>query len=75
MHYLKCINCGELSEVKTEYMVFCSFCGKKLENNFSSWHLRNPEKSFEEFKQLICVSDIDIIKNQASTKPVKKKGN
>jgi hypothetical protein len=74
MYYLKCNNCGELSEVKTEYMVFCSFCGKKLENNFSSWLLKNPEKTFEEFKQLICVSDIDIMNNQASAKPAKKRG-
>ncbi len=62
--YLKCNQCGHLNEVKSPYLVFCTGCNKKLENNFSSWQAKHPEKSYEDFQQLMCVSDADLqIKN------------
>ncbi len=73
MHYLKCNNCGHLNEVNGEYLTFCSKCNKKLENNFSDWKKRNPEKSLEDFKQLICISASDIQNSKLRTK-AKPKG-
>lgn len=70
MHFLKCNNCGHLNEVKSEYMVFCSKCKKKLGNNFSDWHRMHPEKSFEDFKHLVCISHEEI---PVSNQPVKSK--
>jgi hypothetical protein len=57
MHYLKCTNCGHFNELKTEYLTFCKQCNKVLKNNFTDWKKDNPEKSFEEFKQLICTTN------------------
>jgi len=68
MHFLKCNNCGFLNEVKTEYLVFCQKCNKKLANNFREWQVRNPEKTLDDFKALICVSDAEVNSN-----PVVKK--
>jgi hypothetical protein len=68
MYYIKCSHCGHLNEVKSEYQVFCSGCNKKLENNFSDWKKRNPGKTFDEYKQLVCVSENEI----QSVAPVKE---
>ncbi|HEX2933797.1 MAG TPA: hypothetical protein VHO72_00445 [Bacteroidales bacterium] len=72
MHFLKCNKCGHLNEVKSQYLIFCSKCNKKLDNNFSDWQRRNPEKSLEDFKQLICVSANEIQKSNEKAKPVKQ---
>ena len=69
MYYLKCSNCGHLNQVSSEYMVFCTKCRKKLDNNFPNWKLKNPGKSFNDFKELVCLSESDL----ASIQPVKKK--
>jgi len=74
MHYLKCNNCGHLNELKTEYLVFCSSCDKKLENNFTNWQRRHPEKSLDDFKQLICVSEAEIPQKNQKTKSNYPKG-
>lgn len=70
MDFLKCNKCGHLNEVKGEYLVFCSSCGKKLDNNFSDWKKMNPEKSLDDFKKTICISDEDVqkIKQQKKSK-------
>ena len=62
MYYIKCSQCGHLNEVKSEYQVFCSGCNKKLDNNFADWKKRNPGKSFDDYQQLVCVSDEEIQK-------------
>lgn len=68
MYYLKCYTCGHPNEVKGEYMVFCSACNKKLDNNFMDWHKKHPEKTLEDFKRLICISENELV-----ITPVKKK--
>lgn len=73
MHFLKCKNCGHLNEVKSEYLTFCSICNKKLDNNFSGWKKSNPDKSLEDFKQLICISDEEIQKSNSEKKLKKPK--
>lgn len=57
MCFLKCNKCGHLNEVKSEYLVFCQKCNRKLENNFQDWKVKNPDKTFDDFKELICVSE------------------
>ncbi len=57
MHFIKCSNCGHFNEVKTEYLIFCSQCNKKLENNLTDWRKRNSDKSFDDYKQLICTTE------------------
>ena len=37
MYYLKCKHCNRLNEVKSEYMVVCGLCNRKLEDNFKDW--------------------------------------
>ena len=71
MFYLKCSKCGHFNEVKSEYLIFCAGCNKKLDNNYSDWSKRNPEKSFGDYKKLICVTEIEQIpeKKQRSFKP------
>ena len=71
MHFLKCNNCGHLNELKTEYLSFCSNCNKKLENNYANWHIRNPEKTLGDYKQLICISEDDIQNSNQKTKSKK----
>ncbi len=72
MHYLKCNNCGHFNEVKTEYLIFCSNCNKKLETNFSDWIKRNSDKTFDDFKQQFCMTEkTDIEKSVSKTKKVK----
>jgi hypothetical protein len=61
MHFLKCNNCGHFNEVKTEYLIFCSKCNKKLDNNYPDWSKRNPDKSLDDYKQLICTTQINEI--------------
>jgi hypothetical protein len=73
MYYLKCNNCGHLNEVKSEYLIFCTQCDKKLENNFTDWLKRNQESTFEDFKKLICVSEQDIRQSVAEPKPKSRK--
>ncbi len=69
MHYLKCDNCGHFNELKTEYLVFCSHCSKKITNNYSDWGKRYTDKSFEDFKSICCTTD----PNNTSLKKTKNK--
>ena len=74
MHYLKCTKCGHFNEVKSEYMVFCPSCNKKLENNFAEWNRKFPEKSFDEFKNEICTTKQEEalqVKPRSGSKPLK----
>jgi len=57
MYYLKCSNCGHFNELKTEYLTFCKSCNKVLKDNYPDWIKHNPEKSFEDYKQLICITE------------------
>lgn len=72
MYFLKCNHCSHLNEVKSEYLIFCSNCKKKLENNYSDWQRRNPEKTFDDYKQLICISETDIQRSNIKPKSNKK---
>jgi len=72
MHYLQCNNCGHFNEVKTEFLIFCSHCNKKLDNNFSDWHKRNQHKTLDDFKQQFSTTEkADVEKPVKSQKKVK----
>ena len=58
MYYLKCSDCGHFNVVKTEYQIFCSNCDKKMDNNYTSWVKRNPDKSFDDFKRIVCTTEV-----------------
>lgn len=57
MHYIPCSHCGKLVEVKSQYMVFCPACKRKLDNSFAEWSKRNPGRGFEEYLSERAVSD------------------
>lgn len=73
MYYLKCKSCGYQNEIKTEFQIFCSSCGKKMENNFKEWEKRNSSKSFKDFLSLECTTEKEevIIKKESNRKGVK----
>ena len=68
MYFLKCSKCGHLNEVKSEYLIFCSKCDKKLDNSYTDWQKRNSEKSFDDYKQLICITETEVQKSTVKTK-------
>lgn len=74
MDYLKCNNCGNLNKIQTEYQTFCSDCKKKLDNNYSDWVRLNTEKTFEDFKKAVCISEEDINNAKSMKKSTNKKG-
>lgn len=57
IHYLQCNNCGNRNEMKSEYVVFCTSCGQKLDNNYTQWQRRNPGETFEDFKRKACFTE------------------
>lgn len=56
MHYIKCSHCGKLVEIKSQYMVFCPACNKKMNNSYAEWSKRNPGRSYEEYLSEQAVS-------------------
>lgn len=71
MYYIKCNHCGALNDFQNDYLVFCSKCNKKLDNNYTSWQKTNPTKKKEEYIQLYCISDEEL-EEKARNKPKKK---
>lgn len=71
MHFLKCNKCGHYNEVKTEYQMLCSNCNKKLENNFHDWASKNSDKTFDDFKVLVCTTNVE---ENVKTKTSKARG-
>lgn len=57
MHYIKCSHCGKLVEIKSQYMVFCPACNKKMDNSYAEWSKRNPGQSYEKYLSELAVSD------------------
>lgn len=74
MYYLKCKHCNHLNEVKSEYMVVCGLCNRKLEDNYKDWKVRHPEKSFEDFQREVCLTD-EQVKRGDMVRNVKRKSN
>jgi hypothetical protein len=62
MHYIQCNHCGELIEVKSEYMAFCPLCQAKLANSFAIWRGRsvNQGRSFAEYLAEVAVDGVAV---------------
>ncbi|MFO7369307.1 MAG: hypothetical protein R6X09_03440 [Bacteroidales bacterium] len=67
MHYLKCEHCKHLNEIKSEYLVFCACCNKKIKNNYAAWSRKNAGKTLEDFKKLVCITDEQAVLLQKET--------
>lgn len=65
MHYIKCNHCGELIEVRSQYMTFCPQCEVKLNNSYAAWSaheesIGHPGRSFNDYLSQVCVSSAAI---------------
>ena len=69
--YLTCDHCLGINEVTTEYLTFCVHCEKKITCNFNDWKKENGNKSFEDFKAIVCHNN--IFHWQPDTSPTQKK--
>jgi len=72
MYYLKCSQCGKLNQVKSEYLTFCSGCSKKLNNSFAEWKKVNQDKSFDDYKNELCILDPEIDNSLIQKQPKSK---
>lgn len=72
MYYLKCKHCNHLNEVKSEYMVVCGLCNRKLEDNFKDWKTCHPGGTFEDFRKEVCLTEEQVKKGDLS-KPTGKR--
>lgn len=43
--------------MKSEYMVFCPACQRKMDNSYAAWKKGNPGKNYSDYLSLMCVSD------------------
>jgi hypothetical protein len=59
MSHIKCNHCNQFTELSSEYLTFCSHCGKKLQNNFSDWKRQNAGKTFDDFKNTFGTDNIE----------------
>lgn len=57
MHYIQCNHCGKLVEIKSQYMVFCPACKRKMDNSFTEWRKRNPGGSYTAYLDEMAVSE------------------
>ena len=67
MYYLKCKHCNHLNEVKSEYLVVCGLCNRKLEDNYKDWKVKHPEKSFEDFQREVCLTEEQVKRGDIET--------
>ncbi|HEX5002108.1 MAG TPA: hypothetical protein VFW78_06405 [Bacteroidia bacterium] len=64
MAQLVCTHCGFANEVRSEYLILCNNCGKKLGGTFNEWKKEHPGKSFNAYKEYL---DAEHLKIQAET--------
>jgi hypothetical protein len=60
MYFVKCNNCGNLNEFRSEYQIFCSACNKKLRDNYPDWIRVNPDRSFDDFLKIVTINSDEI---------------
>ncbi len=66
-YFILCPHCEFPNEVKTQYLTFCSDCGKKLDKTFTNWHKDHPKSSFEEYLSSECYAvDEKLIKPRST---------
>lgn len=57
MHYIQCSQCGKLVEIKSQYMVFCPECKRKMSNSYPEWSKHHPGKDFAAYLSEVAVSE------------------
>ncbi|MEO8148637.1 MAG: hypothetical protein ABI723_13410 [Bacteroidia bacterium] len=55
MLLLPCANCSFNNVVKSELLTFCSNCGKKLDNSYSSWQAKYPNRTLKDWYEQVCI--------------------
>lgn len=71
VYYLTCNHCHGINEVHSEYLTFCSHCEKKITNNFNKWKKENSSKTFEDYKSIVCHTN--IYHGEPDSSPPRKK--
>lgn len=66
MYYIECHHCGRLVEIKSQYMVFCPACKRKMDNSFAEWSKRNPGRGYEEYlgEQAVSATALEGVREQ-----------
>lgn len=66
MYLIKCANCNNLIEVKTEFLMLCPKCKRKLENNYQDWRQlkENKGKNFPTYLNEVCISSEELEEHQ-----------
>ena len=61
-YFLKCENCGYLTEILNENQTWCYNCTKRFSNFYKGWHPEHVEKSLDNYKKELCIlySDTDV---------------
>ncbi len=68
MHYLACNHCGYLNETKSEHLVLCEQCGRKMNNTFSQWKEHHSDGTYEQYLHE-CSVDGSAIENSKQLQP------
>ncbi len=60
-YYLKCDNCGFLTEVISENQTWCLNCTQQFPLFYKRWHVNN-KRSLDDYKKEVCIaySELDI---------------
>ena len=74
MHYLPCNHCGHLNEAKSEYMVLCEKCGKKMKNTYPQWRESRTKGTYEEYLAECCI-DGAVLDKDKKAKEIEKSRN
>ena len=74
MYKLKCEHCGHLNDVSSEYLTLCTNCNRKLNNSYSEWKKQNPTKTFDNYKNEVCINyELELEKSQLLKRQSKKR--
>lgn len=69
MYFIVCDHCGRENHVKTEFQTFCEHCGKKISNNYQEWKKVHAPKTFQDFKDEVCMRKDDPVIVNSTKKP------
>lgn len=64
-YFIKCENCGFLTEILNENQSWCYNCTKRFTNYYKAWQPAKGKKDLDSYKNSICIpySDVDIKQN------------
>jgi hypothetical protein len=61
-HFLKCTNCGYLTEIVRENHSWCYNCTKRFSNYYKLWKTQNNGQNLEAYQKDVCekITDLEI---------------